>query len=92
MEVDTLITKKPGSVSIVAVEVKPRAFSTHDVLIDQSDKAQRHFRCPRHGFIIAEFTRINNKFFIHNVGFDFALAFSERPEGRGELVSFVKWQ
>ena len=29
---------------------------------------------------------------LHNVGFDFALAFSWRPEGRGELVSLVKKQ
>ena len=56
------------------------------------DKAQRYFPYLRYGFIIAACTRVNNKFFIHNIGFDFALAFSERPEGRGEVVSLVKRQ
>jgi hypothetical protein len=93
-EIDILITKKATSVPVVAIEVKLGKFSTHDVLT-YSTKAIKHkdvFPYLRYGFVIADCNRINNKFFTHNVGFDFALAFPERPEGRGELVSLVQTQ
>ena len=46
----------------------------------------------RYGFIIADCSRINNKFFVHNVDVDFALAFSEKPEGCAELAALVQSQ
>jgi len=93
-EIDILVYNTKTKVPFVAIEVKLKKFGTHDVLT-YSTKALRHkaiFPFLRYGFVVVHCTRINDKFFIHNVGFDFALAFSERPEGRAEFVDLVKRQ
>lgn len=93
-EIDILVAEKTTRVPVVAIEVKLGKFSTHDVLT-YSTKAMRHkdiFPHLRYGFVIADCNRINDKFFVHKVGFDFALAFAERPDGRSEFVELVNTQ
>ena len=92
-QVDILICKKSGP-AVVAIEIKLGKFSTHDVLT-YSAKALEHKRYSphlRYGFVVPGRKRLDNKFFQHSQGFDFALAFLENPVGRTEFVRLVKRQ
>jgi hypothetical protein len=92
-QVDNLICKKSGP-AVVAIEIKLGKFSTHDVLT-YSAKALQHKRYSphlRYGFVIPGRKKLDNKFFQHSQGFDFALAFLENPAGRAEFVRLVKRQ
>ena len=73
-QTDILIKK--GDLPLLVIEVKYGGFSTHDVLT-YSTKAIKHkeiYPYLRYGFIVGGASVITNKFFTHNVGFDFALA------------------
>ena len=64
---------------LIVIETKYGGFSTHDVLT-YSTKAQKHkevFPFIRYGLLVGGVNKITNKFFIHNIGFDFAVALSE---------------
>jgi len=93
-QADIVIRDTKTRVPLVVMEVKYGTFSTHDV-ITYSAKALRHkeiYPYLRYGFVIVGGKHINEKFFWHNVGFDFAMAFTERPAGRTELREIVKRQ
>src|ERR1017187_3426859 len=93
-QADIVIRDKKSQVPLVVIELKYGTFSTHDVLT-YSTKALRHkeiYPYLRYGFAVAGGKRINEKFFTHNVGFDFALAFAERPSGRTDLRKLVERQ
>ena len=93
-QADIVIRDKKTRVPLVVMEVKYGTFSTHDV-ITYSAKALRHkeiYPYLRYGFAIVGGKHINEKFFWHNVGFDFAIAFGERPTGRAEVRDVVKRQ
>ncbi len=67
---------KYDNLPLVVIEVKQNGFSTHDILI-YSTKAQKHkeiYPYLRYGFLVGNLKVIQNRFFIHNYGFDFALA------------------
>jgi len=73
-ETDLLIKNK--KIPLVVLELKYGGFSTHDVLT-YSIKALKHkevYPYLRYGLVIGGVEKLDRKFFIHNVGFDFALA------------------
>ena len=73
-QTDLLITKQTNDLPLVVIETKYGGFSTHDILT-YSTKAQKHkevFPFIRYGLLVGGTEKITNKFFIHNVGFDFA--------------------
>ncbi len=95
-QTDFLICKKvaKGRVPLVAVELKYGDFSTHDVLT-YSAKALKHkevYPYLRYGFVIGaqKNQSVNRKFFVHNVGFDFALAVKNVDDAR--LLEVLKRQ
>jgi len=81
-QTDITITKKENNLPLVVIEIKYGDFITHDVLT-YSTKALRHkeiYPYLRYGFIVGGIDKIQNKFFTHNVGFDFAFALKEFDE------------
>lgn len=91
-QTDLLI--KRDSPPLVAAELKYGSFTTHDVLI-YSAKALKHkavYPYLRYGFIVLA-ALITNKFFVHNEGFDFALALDNTDaEEMARLVKIIKAQ
>ncbi|MHB2155766.1 hypothetical protein ACX8XN_15400 [Calditrichota bacterium GD2] len=95
-QTDLLITKNNNRLPLVVIETKYGGFSTHDVLT-YSSKAQKHkevFPYIRYGLLVGGTPKITNKFFIHNIGFDFALALedTENNSATNELVEIIKDQ
>lgn len=93
-QTDILI--KLGSLPIVVIETKFGGFSTHDVLT-YSTKAMKHkdiYPYLRYGLVVGGEKIISNKFFTHNLGFDFALAIEnvEKVESIGEFIDLIKKQ
>jgi len=73
-QTDILISN--DKVPLVVIETKIGGFSTHDVLT-YSAKALKHkevYPYLRYGFIVLGKNKIDRKFFVHNSGFDFAVA------------------
>jgi len=93
-QADIVIRNQKNHVPLVAIELKLRAFSTHDVLT-YSSKAIRHkeiYPYLRYGFVVLGGMPITNKFFVHNVGFDFAFAIQDSQRGRAELLTCLRKQ
>ena len=91
-QTDILVKEK--NIPLVVVELKYGGFSTHDVLV-YSTKAIKHkeiYSYLRYGLVVGGQDKIDGKFFIHNVGFDFALAIKNIEEKRRVLDSIVKNQ
>ena len=91
-ETDILISD--SKVPLIAIELKLGHFTTHDVLT-YSTKALRHkelYPYLRYGFVVGGVKRIQNRFFTHNVGFDFAFMFSDPTPGMPKLLSIVTRQ
>ncbi len=86
---------KDNNIPLVVIEVKNNGFSTHDILI-YSTKAQRHkeiYPYLRYGFLIGNLNVIHNRFFIHNYGFDFALAIENcEIENINKLIKIINSQ
>jgi hypothetical protein len=88
--------KSGGFLPLVVIEVKYEGFTTHDVLA-YSEKALKHkaiYPYVRYGLVDGGEDYIPLKFFIHNVGLDFAIAvkdIDDRSE-RQLLVNTVKEQ
>lgn len=81
-QTDLVIIKKDSNLPLVIIETKYGGFSTHDVLT-YSTKALKHkeiYPYIRYGLVVGGKNKIDNKFFIHNVGFDFAIALRELKE------------
>jgi hypothetical protein len=85
-----------GFLPLVVIEVKYEGFHTHDVLA-YSEKALKHkaiYPYVRYGLVDGGEDYIPLKFFVHNVGLDFAIAIKnldDRDE-RQLLVNTVKEQ
>ena len=85
-----------GFLPLVVIEVKYEGFHTHDVLA-YSEKALKHkaiYPYVRYGLVDGGEDYIPLKFFVHNVGLDFAIAIKnldDRNE-RQLLVNTVKEQ
>ncbi|HEC91436.1 MAG TPA: hypothetical protein ENI51_00320 [Candidatus Atribacteria bacterium] len=94
-QTDLLITKKDKHLPLVVIETKYGGFSTHDVLT-YSTKAQKHkevYPYLRYGLVVGGTNKITNKFFIHNIGFDFAIALEKINDSEvNELIEIVKCQ
>ncbi len=75
-QTDLLIMKKDKQLPLVVIETKYKSFSTHDILT-YSTKAQKHkeiYPYLGYGLVVGGINVIQNRFFTHNSGFDFALA------------------
>lgn len=91
-QTDILI--KNHAVPLVVIETKYGGFSTHDVLT-YSTKALKHkevYPYIRYELLVGEISKIQGRFFTHNVGFDFAIALRNTEEEFKELVEIVKGQ
>ncbi len=91
-ETDLLISD--SNVPLVAIELKLGHFTTHDVLT-YSTKATKHkevFPYLRYGFVVGGLKKIQNRFFTHNSGFDFAFMFSDPRTGIPKLIDIVNRQ
>ncbi len=86
---------KDNNIPLVVIEVKYNGFSTHDVLT-YSTKAQKHkeiYPYLRYGFLVGNLNVIHNRFFIHNYGFDFALAIENyETENINKLTKIINSQ
>ena len=85
-QTDLLI--KEGNLPLIVVEAKVGEVQTHDVLT-YSTKAVRHkeiYPYLRYGLVVWGRDYIPNKFFTHNVGFDFALAINDEKK----LLRFIE--
>jgi len=97
-EVDIAVgeEKSGGFLPLVVIEVKCEGFHTHDVLA-YSEKALKHkaiYPYLRYGLVDVKREHLLPKFFVHNVGLDFAIAIKnldDRNE-RQLLVNTVKEQ
>lgn len=90
---ETDIMIKKNLIPYVILELKVGGFSTHDVLT-YSIKALKHkevYPNLRYGMEVFEVEKIDRKFFIHNVGFDFAFALKSMDE-IDELKQVLKSQ
>lgn len=75
-QTDLLIKQKSTKLPLVIIEIKYGNFSSHDIL-SYSTKALKHkeiYPYVRYGFIVGGKNNIDNRFFKHNAGFDFAFA------------------
>lgn len=89
-QTDILISDKKDDTPLVVVELKHGGFSTHDVLTYSSKALQHKAIYPylRYGFVVGGQRKIDQKFFIHNVGFDFALMVgSYRTKGQQQELA-----
>jgi len=94
-QTDLLIIRKDKQIPLVVIETKYGGFSTHDVLT-YSTKAQKHkevYPYLRYGLVVGGTNKITNKFFIHNIGFDFAIALKKINDNAiNELIEIVRCQ
>jgi hypothetical protein len=95
-QTDLLITSKDGSLPLVVIETKYGGFSTHDVLT-YSTKAQKHkeiYPYLRYGLVVGGENKIYNRFFTHNIGFDFAYALEsvDNSDSIKDLAEILKCQ
>ena len=95
-QTDLLITKNDNYLPLVVIETKYGGFSTHDILT-YSTKALKHkevFPFIRYGLLVGGTDKITNKFFIHNVGFDFAFALNDISSSSdvAKLIQIIREQ
>jgi len=94
-QTDLLIIRKDNQLPLVVLETKYGGFSTHDVLT-YSTKAQKHkeiYPYLRYGLVVGGINVIQNRFFTHNIGFDFAFALKEIDDNLlNELVEIIREQ
>jgi len=70
---------KKNDLPLIVIETKFGGFSTHDVLT-YSTKSLKHkeiYPYLRYGFVVGGVKIIQNRFFTHNLGFDFAIAIED---------------
>jgi len=90
-QADLVIVKRESNLPLVVIETKYGGFSTHDVLT-YSTKALKHkeiYPYIRYGLVVVEKDKIDNKFFIHNVGFDFAVAIEKIDEANLQRLNAI---
>jgi hypothetical protein len=87
-QTDLLVKKE--KIPLVVIETKAKGFSTHDVLT-YSTKALKHkevYPYLRYGLVVGDAKIIQNRFFTHNIGFDFAIALVRNPNTE-EIKKFI---
>ena len=94
-QTDILISEQKGNLLIpkVVIELKEKV-STHDV-ITYSSKAVRHkkvYPYLRYGLLAYEVSSIPKRFFIHNEGMDFFIAFKDFEKNNTKLLDLIKEQ
>ena len=94
-QTDLLITREDG-LPLVVIETKYGGFSTHDVLT-YSTKAQKHkeiYPYLRYGLVVGGDEKIYNRFFTHNIGFDFAYVLKDVDDSDSikDLAEMIKKQ
>jgi len=90
-QTDIAIVKREGNLPLVIIETKYGAFSSHDVLT-YSTKALRHkeiYPYIRYGLVVGGEDKIDNRFFVHNVGLDFAIAIEKIDEADLKRLSTI---
>jgi hypothetical protein len=90
-QTDIVIAKKQKNIPLVIIETKYGNFNTHDV-ITYSTKALKHkeiYPYIRYGLVVGGKGEIDNRFFTHNVGFDFAFALG-KIDNKKELEEFIR--
>lgn len=88
-QTDIVIAK--SNLPFVIIETKYRDFSSHDVLT-YSTKALKHkeiYPYIRYGLVVGGKDEIDNKFFTHNVGFDFAIALKEIDDADLQRLNII---
>jgi hypothetical protein len=71
-----ILIKESNGIPLVVIEVKYGRFTSHDIML-YSAKALKHkdiYPYLRYGLVVGNDNSITNKFFVHNIGFDFAIA------------------
>jgi len=92
-QTDLLIVRE-DDLPLVAIEIKYRSPNTHHILT-YSTKAQEHkkiYPYLRYGLVIGGENRIPNRFFTHNIGFDFAYALNSVDDNIEDLADIIKKQ
>lgn len=92
-QTDVLISDKRKDLLVpkVVIELKEE-LTTHDV-ITYSSKAVRHkmvYPYLRYGLLVYEISSIPRKFFIHNEGIDFFIAFKNMSEDSNKLLTLIQ--
>ena len=89
-----LLIRREDDLPLVAIEIKYRNLTTHHILT-YSTKAQEHkkiYPYLRYGLVIGGENRIPNRFFTHNIGFDFAYALNSVDDNIEDLADIIKKQ
>jgi hypothetical protein len=90
-ETDILVSNESGRVPLVVIETKSGGLNTDDLLAYFA-KAARHkevYPHLRYGLLIGDRDRIEEKFFVHNTSFDFALAVENIDSASAEIIDLV---
>jgi len=95
-QTDILIKEKSSGLPLVVIEVKSKQPSTHDILT-YSTKAVKHkevYPYLRYGILIVDETSVPRRFFVHNLGFDFAIVLKDLSDEAGfkKLVEIIEGQ
>ena len=95
-QTDLLIISEDNSLPLVVIETKYGGFSTHDILT-YSTKAQKHkeiYPYLRYGLVVGGESKIHNRFFTHNMGFDFAYGLNsvDDDDSIKDLAYIIKQQ
>jgi hypothetical protein len=95
-QTDILIKEKSSGLPLVVIEVKSKQPSTHDILT-YSTKAMKHkevYPYLRYGIVIFGKTTVPRRFFVHNLGFDFAIVLKDLSDEAGfkKLVEIIEGQ
>ncbi len=93
-ETDILVSDEGASVPLVVIETKYGGLNT-DNLLAYSAKAVKHkevYPYLRYGLFVGDRDGIEEKFFVHNIAFDFALAVENIDSDSPEMIKLVKKQ
>jgi hypothetical protein len=95
-QTDILIKEKNSGLPLVVIEVKSKELTTHDILT-YSTKAMKHkdvYPHLRYGIVIVNDTTVPRRFFVHNLGFDFAIVLKDLDDKNDfkKLVKIIKKQ
>jgi hypothetical protein len=95
-QTDILISEKISNLPLVVIEVKTKEPTTHDILT-YSTKAVKHkevYPYLRYGMVIFVNKTVPRRFFVHNLGFDFAIVLKDLSDEAGfkKLVEIIEGQ
>lgn len=93
-ETDILVSNESGRIPMVVIETKYGGLNT-DNLLAYSAKALKHkevYPYLRYGLLVGGTDKIEAKFFVHNIGFDFALAVENVDSGSADVIELTRKQ